>query len=42
VVEEPQPHRPYLGDNAPFLAEFPPLRGEARFERLLQKLGLMP
>ena len=32
------------GDNAPFIAEFPPfrpLRGEPRFDRLLQKLGLL-
>lgn len=32
------------GDNAPFIAEFPPfrpLRGEPRFGRLLQKLGLL-
>ncbi len=31
------------GDNAPFIAEFPPFRplyGEPRFDRLLQKLGL--
>jgi tetratricopeptide (TPR) repeat protein len=31
-------------DNAPFIAEFPPfrpLRGEPRFDRLLQKLGLL-
>ena len=32
------------GDNAPFIAEFPPfrpLRGEPQFDRLLQKLGLL-
>lgn len=33
------------GDNAPFIAAFPPfrpLRGEPRFERLLSELGLRP
>ena len=32
------------GDNAPFIAEFPPfrpLRGEPQFDRLLQKLDLL-
>ena len=31
------------GDNAPFIAEFPPfrpLRGEPRYDRLLVRLGL--
>jgi len=28
------------GDNAPFIAEFRPLRGEPRFDRLLGRLGL--